>query len=222
MNNLLDCEFCSEFSLSKQSRFKNLYGEVLPSRIIDETDNFIVLPTMGQLYKGSLLILSKSHIESFSCLTTRLIPELEALIQNFQEKVGLFGHPFIFEHGANSASGGGCGIYHAHVHIVPLPKPVNWNEILELPGQEVTSLGLAWEMLKDSDEYILVKDGFSTVWLSKLKENQCHRLSSQYCRRRIAEFFQLSQPWDWHQYNYIEDSLISTFDFFKADALVSK
>ena len=46
--------------------FCNIDKSKLENTIIDESDNFVVLPTIGALVDGYLMIISKKHINSMS------------------------------------------------------------------------------------------------------------------------------------------------------------
>ena len=58
------CDFCIEFHDFKKSKFAQIYGD--KRRIISSDKFFCVIPTIGQLFQGSLLILPKKHYCSFS------------------------------------------------------------------------------------------------------------------------------------------------------------
>src|SRR5688572_7165034 len=111
------CEFCTELTQDPNSRFKRLYSTQLPSRIIKRSDGFVVLPTLGQLFKGSLLVLPEEHVETFSSLSTEMLARLPDLLSELEVSTTRLGMPLIFEHGAKCFTGSGCGIYHAHMHI---------------------------------------------------------------------------------------------------------
>ncbi|WP_337879229.1 HIT domain-containing protein [Rheinheimera sp.] len=115
MNAELGCIFC-DLSLKSSN---NPWDQVL-----DETDSYSVYPTKGALLPGWQLVVPKKHVLNSSLLTEQEIFELEALIQKRAE----FAHTIygkgvvIFEHGPNIPNCKiGCGVDHAHIHIVPVP-----------------------------------------------------------------------------------------------------
>jgi len=59
-----------------------------------------------------------------------------------------FGKPVIFEHGAKCSTGGGCGIYHAHLHVVPLPERINYLRILPEISKKFNSIESAFKTIK--------------------------------------------------------------------------
>ena len=70
----MNCVFCN----IDKSRPENT--------IIEESDNFIVLPTIGALVDGYLMIVSKKHINSMSELKENEKIEYEFLIEKYRNK----------------------------------------------------------------------------------------------------------------------------------------
>ena len=112
MNNIKQetCPFC------------NIDYEDVSNTIIEETDNFIIVPSKGSLVVGYLLIFPKKYITSMNELSKFEKQELENLIYKYREKFNsLFGkYPIIFEHGTSRQddSNSSSSITHAHCHIV--------------------------------------------------------------------------------------------------------
>ena len=94
-------------------------------RILYESDNFLVFPTLGPIgIKGYLLIASKKHYEGTGDMPEGLLPELEELITMTKSKLmeAYRKESILFEHGpkvGNSGWGGGTSIDHAHLHVIP-------------------------------------------------------------------------------------------------------
>jgi diadenosine tetraphosphate (Ap4A) HIT family hydrolase len=89
--------------------------------VLEESDNYVAVASIGSLAPGWILIVPKSH--RLSLAETFASDEL----QRFQVEVAVkiarvFGGAPVrmFEHGANSeGSMVGCGVNHAHLHLVP-------------------------------------------------------------------------------------------------------
>jgi len=75
-----ECTFCNEFvgNLEK-TLFYQVIGNKVRSRILKETNNFVVIPTVGQIIEGYLLIMPKKHYLSVGHLPDSFYPELESL-----------------------------------------------------------------------------------------------------------------------------------------------
>ena len=102
--------------------FCNIDKSKLENTIIDETDNFIVLPAVGSLVDGYLIIVTKKHINSMSELNADEQKEYELLIQKYRNlfKNIYEKYPIIFEHGTPIINSNmkASSVVHAHIHIV--------------------------------------------------------------------------------------------------------
>ena len=92
------------------------------NEVLITTDNFLMVPSKGALVLGWLLLVPRIHVLSFAALPQSSKKELGALLpQVVARATELFGRVTVFEHGAvKPGSAFGCGIDHAHVHLVPL------------------------------------------------------------------------------------------------------
>ena len=95
-NKQISCEFCSELKSFKESRVGKIYNNHVNNRIIKESENFFVIPTIGQIIPGSLLILPKEHFETFSQIPMNLITESFSLInfltnENLEKRLHIMG-----------------------------------------------------------------------------------------------------------------------------------
>lgn len=209
----ISCEFCNEFSDQNSVRFTKIYEGLANTRIVAKTDNFVAIPTLGQLFEGSLLILPVSHIESCAGISITLLDEFCALVDDALLFVTKYGDPIFFEHGASECTGGGCGIYHAHLHIVPLPRQVEPVQLLPDYQSSVLTLKEALTALDKCCNYLLV--GNTQYTLSNDITSETSRYPSQYFRRLLTEKFELNKSWDWRTYQQPEVDLLSTINSFK-------
>jgi diadenosine tetraphosphate (Ap4A) HIT family hydrolase len=209
------CEFCSELTEDPNSRFKRLYSTQLPSRVIKRSNGFVVLPTLGQLFKGSLLILPEEHVETFSSLSTEMLARLPDLLNKLEVSTTRLGMPLIFEHGAKCFTGSGCGIYHAHLHLVPVPRSVHYSALIPTKAQGATGLCTALLKLRSSNQYLLVRDTDGNTVFAELDAFQTLDFPSQYVRRKLVEYFNLSTSWDWRDYTQPEPWLTETVQMFE-------
>ena len=92
----------------------------IENTIIDESDNFIVLPTIGALVDGYLLIVNKKHINSMSELNENERIEYEFLLEKYRKMFkNIYNKfPIIFEHGSPISDMKASSVIHAHTHIV--------------------------------------------------------------------------------------------------------
>jgi len=206
------CEFCLAISKGKTTRFSDVYPN-LTSRIVAETDHFVAMPAIGQLFKGSLLILPRTHVETTAKLDPQRREELILFLDSLTRILQNIGNPVCFEHGALSCTGGGCGIYHAHLHLVPLPRQIKPEQFFpEFTGRSL-SLGVALDRFNHCDEYLLFGDG--TAFVHAAVEELPVRPQSQFFRKRLADYFGLVKSWDWRHYVEKEPYMLETIEYFQ-------
>jgi len=207
-----NCEFCLELHDVHRSRFHELYGARAPSRIIARADGLVALPTLGQLFPGSILILPEEHVETMGCVHRDRGAALAAFVARLEALVAPSAPAVVFEHGARCESGGSCGIYHAHLHVVPVPGAVACSDLLPADALETfPSLQAAWASLGDSAEYLLVRDTAGVVSAHDSTRFP-RRFASQHFRRALTEHFRVDRPWDWRAYTHVEPDLLRTLE----------
>jgi diadenosine tetraphosphate (Ap4A) HIT family hydrolase len=107
-----------------------------------ESPNFVVLPSLGALVEGWLLLVPKKHFICMGALPDSIAAEMQEmkhiLCSDLQQ---YYGQVCAFEHGPSRPNLSlGCGVDHAHLHVVPvkfdlasavipfLPKDVLWSK----------------------------------------------------------------------------------------------
>ena len=123
----LPCPFCAEFADPARSIFGDMMGDQLPSRVVYEDDEFVVMPPLGEFMEGGLLLLTRDHLPSFACLSPERFARLERLLaaiaQALKQRWGVA--PLVFEHGPAPERGKGvCCVDHAHFNIFPADVPL--------------------------------------------------------------------------------------------------
>ena len=128
----MSCIFCT---LDKSKR---------ENTILEETTYFYVIPAVGSLVVGYVLILCKRHIYSMVELNNKEQKEYENLIEKYRNifKNIYKKYPIVFEHGSPNIENKtkANSIDHAHTHIVnyqykneeKIIKNLNFNPIGEL------------------------------------------------------------------------------------------
>lgn len=109
------CKFCEFIEQSDAQR--DFFNKSLL-----ETENFLVIPSLGSYVQGWLLILPKSHVINIGALPMSQYDEFAGLLSAVKRimQANYNGYT-IFEHGpAYKGSTVGCGVDHAHMHIVPI------------------------------------------------------------------------------------------------------
>ena len=214
MENVTICDFCSEIRGDKVSLFNEIYEKYLSNRQVIISDNFVVMPTIGQILSGSVLLLPKLHHDNYSKIDTKERYEALEIVSRLENKLKDFGEIIVFEHGAIPSSGSSCGIYHAHIHLVPMLSKVSASEIIESEINLAESMEDAWNHVVKESEYIVIRDTFGKSYYA-LPPKGGTGFGSQYIRRRIVELYNLECDWNWRSYKKAEPHLISTINALK-------
>lgn len=204
MNKNQPCDFCDEFSGGSSNAFSAWYSKDLRDRTLLETKHIRVLPTLGQFVKGYLLIVPTIHYCRLADMPSEALLEVEyvktLLVGRLQS---LYGNYTFFEHGGRTSDSGGCGIYHAHLHALPLEADITLPKLKEqFPHKSLGSL-LELKSVESVASYLYYEDTSAHSWLFFPKF-----LPSQYMRRLMAEAAGISR-WDW-RCSGREDAFLAT------------
>ena len=191
-----DCIFC------------NLDFDKVENTVICETQNFRVIPTVGSLIEGYVLIVTKNHINSLSELTREQKIEYENLVseilQVFQKVYGRT--PILFEHGTpniqNSMSA--TSIIHAHSHIVNFNFK-NESEILE--KYNFTPIRNFKDVKKEN--YIYYVSDNETKYVSYNFDS-----ISQLMRILIANEIDKGEQYNWRKFDF-KENIVTMLNKFK-------
>lgn len=213
-----NCPFCDEYACPSDSRFYveigNKIGRI--SRVLLETDNWYVIPTLGSLTVGYVLLVTKQHYLSLANISRELLIEMLDLKKNVEnilyKNLGM--RCIAFEHGtANVDSKGANSVDHVHVHILPFSQPVWHNIALDVPKMHFDvvnsyqDLYSGWkEVLPNS--YLLFQDLDQKIYYVSDASN----MPSQLFRKCLAPYLG-AKNWDWHNESY-SDNIIQTIDLF--------
>ncbi|SDU33157.1 HIT family protein [Nitrosomonas ureae] len=193
-----DCVFCREIEGSRNTNFAIRYPEIT-SRIICETDSLIAFPCIGQLTEGHFLIVSREHDCTFKQVHSRLalLPdELDELNKRVHEQLGInINSSLFFEHGALNQLNGGCGIYHAHLHVVPNAGNVHPKNIFNFENENPHfSIDSTWKNLPMGNSYVFAGSKEHGFYCRLIYSP----LPSQTLRKNVAHALGLDE-WDWRK-----------------------
>jgi diadenosine tetraphosphate (Ap4A) HIT family hydrolase len=163
------------------------------------TVDAVVLPSHGSLVEGWLLLVPNRHVLALADLTEA---ERRTFGYNIERTVRtvnrVYGTSVAFEHGpAAPSSAAGCGVDHAHLHVVPTSvdlmagasqmlgdgAEINWTSATHpWDGEQTHRMGL---------DYLYLRDQQSRGWIGAIAE-----APSQLFRRVIARALG-EITWDW-------------------------
>jgi ATP adenylyltransferase len=182
------CCFCKEFGKA-QSECSDMNN----SRILFENEFAVSFISAGPLTEGHMLVAPREH---WTC-TARLPREIYSQLQNVREATvkwlkKTYELPVIeFEHGVIGTQAGGCGIDHAHIHLMPWPKSSRLLDILpqETVNNAITTI--SFPNYDVSEPYLFIKDSDGNKKVLRLLN-----LPSQYMRQQLSTHLS-NKDWDW-------------------------
>lgn len=165
-------------------------------RIAMESADFVLLPSLGALNEGHMLLCPKPHDTSIAAVPA----ERRAALMQFKMEAAarlrdVFGLPLhIFEHGAGRTSGTvPCSTDHAHLHMVPLPHDVE-TEFLVQDGWVPSAPIEADVLIAPEAEYIYYELPDGRAFLRK---STGRPFPSQLMRRLLSRALGKEGEWDW-------------------------
>lgn len=203
----MSCEFCDEFAHISGHTFGVHYKFDRVIRVARDSEDFAVFPTIGQIVQGSTLLSPIKHVESFAQAGERIRNAAASLAEELTQRISDGQLTISFEHGSSVAQGAGCGIYHAHLHIMRVPSHVTLQQLVSAPLCAASDLSEAWGALDRSDNYIMFKDTYGNVNYFQIA-SATESITSQFLRRKLVSFFRLNKPWDWRAYSQPEPDVV--------------
>ncbi len=165
-----------------------------------ESDNFEVVPSLGSLVEGWMLLIPKEHRLCMGAIPPSQVDEYVNLKNKVAEDIKTkYGMVCAFEHGPGRANHQvGCGVDHAHLHLLPisfdlvksaekfLPAGVGWRNATH------ESCHSAWE--QDLD-YLYVEQPLGAGRIAIHPE-----FGSQIFRKAIAAQLGVLAQFNWREY----------------------
>ena len=192
-----DCTICSELRGDDENNFMfMLFGKKFNS-IIKKTQNFAVIPTIGQIVEGYIMIVPIDHHYSIASLPENLFKEFDELKRECKEALfKIYGRKCIcFEHGAVGTcfeKKAGCCTDHAHLHIVPVEIDL-LREIEQIfKSEKIETTKMLSEKYKKGIPYLFFENSNQEMYVF-----EAPLVDSQYFRKLVAKNLGLIDKWDW-------------------------
>jgi diadenosine tetraphosphate (Ap4A) HIT family hydrolase len=218
-----NCEFCSELTGSADNAFAEIYNGNPERRFLFRSRQFAVVPSLGQIVEGYLLVLPIEHFRTIGDMPDDLLTEFGGVCRRAGQILkNQYGQYVLFEHGARADGAGGCGIYHAHVHATPLAGLSDPVDVLKgrFPYTVLRNLNEIREESVGLPSYLLYQDSGAGLYLFDTGP-----LPSQYMRKLLADAIG-GQEWNWRNAGR-EDRLLATIErlaprFKRADQAIQE
>lgn len=192
------CRVCSNII-----RDRNRSAEAIWDKKLHETESFVSVPSVGALVEGYVLTIPKAHKICSGALNSDSLSRFWSFTQQVKRAIeDEFGQSILFEHGpCREETVVGCGVDHAHIHIVPIdgpireiaadlnPTPISWESIDSIHALE--------EIYQGGNEYLLYADGDGSLTVGCAEE-----IRSQLFRRAIADVTGKQEKFDWNDHTF--------------------
>ncbi|PYU33171.1 MAG: hypothetical protein DMG28_09070 [Acidobacteria bacterium] len=201
------CDLCDEFSGGTRNTFSRIYAHDSKRRILLRSEEFVVIPSLGQIVEGYLLVVPTTHRTALGDIPDESLEELRRLCGRVRAVLECeYGSCIFFEHGTRLADVGGCGVYHAHLHAFPFPSflgdPVN-SLRSKFPYRELGDLSEIKRQTEGLAAYLFYQNSHAESYVFETGV-----LPSQYVRKLLAEALN-KDDWDWRTVGR-EEQLLAT------------
>lgn len=170
-----------------------------------DRDDWIVVPTVGAIVAGWLLAMPRQRVLSFRDWAAKGGPSPLSVVEEVRTHLGLEPNEIIwFEHGpASAGTVVGCGLDHAHVHILLRPS---FNvaaffdrarSMSEFEWQETSALN-CYSQLTPTKSYYAAGSEDRAISACNVET-----AGSQFFRRVIADITGLDSDWDYRRFEHL-------------------
>jgi diadenosine tetraphosphate (Ap4A) HIT family hydrolase len=174
------CSFCAGHLSSSQDPH---------DRVLATGPRVRLLPTLGMLTPGHLLITTNDHMLSMADLGSAGLADLTSWLAHIGCVLAeLFGQYLFFEHGTSTQDGSSTCIEHAHIHLLPLADQLNSKLKSALDWTTLPS----YEHLAKYASHSYLYLGFTDSHFVCVKP----AVGSQWIRRQVAQALG-RDDWDW-------------------------
>lgn len=195
-----DCRLCTALSNEGSQRPENY--------ILLKSKHFAVMPTLGQLVEGWVMVVSFKHKKSIRYHTSEELLDLNNILKRTVNAVqNIYGPTLIFEHGPSDITmlHGGCCISHTHIHVVPFRFRNNFLSNIPFNSNLCCSIEELPSIIAPESSYLLVGFGENLTMLNLYPVNE--PLPRQFLRRVLAFTIGNNDSWDWRQFHFMENVL---------------
>ena len=175
-------------------------SETYVRRVPLESESFAVIPSVGPLVEGHVILCPKQHFKRFAQIPTMLEGEFAVMKKRLSEILAVtYGQRVhYFEHGsAKTAEQPMCTVEHAHLHFVPTDAQI-WPTIQhQFEWRRIRSNIADLSALVGDMEYIWYESPEGSSAVAKGIEGT---FESQYLRKIFAKALGLDEIWNWREF----------------------
>jgi diadenosine tetraphosphate (Ap4A) HIT family hydrolase len=200
---MVNCPFCREL---QSGTLPDFCDADIDSRILHETDRFVVMADISPLVPGHVMIVPKAHILCYGAVEAAARDEFSGIVNATRTILRKhYGPSVILEHGTCSLDDVADHVSHAHLHIVPAAIDIR-NSLLNFNTTTVASLSDLSNWAARDEAYIY----FESCAGERMVADRLSGILRLFFRREIARQVGIPDPlWDWRRH-ILSDNLRST------------
>jgi diadenosine tetraphosphate (Ap4A) HIT family hydrolase len=206
---MVDCPFCRELQGGELPDFCDAN---IDSRILHETDRFVVIPDISPLIPGHVMIVPKAHILCFGAVDDTARDEFSCIVNATRTILReYYGPSVLLEHGTSSLDPVADHVTHAHLHVVPAAIDIR-DSLRNFNTTTIASISDLSHWAARDAEYIY----FESCAGERFVADRIVGIKRLFFRREIARQIGIPDPlWDWRQH-ILTDNLRSTVATLRA------
>ncbi len=170
-------------------------------RALLQSRDFLALPTVGALVEGWLLVVPKEPYLCVGAMPRTVIQRFRRFLDTVIDTVKLaYGDASVFEHGPTACcQSAGCGVDHAHVHVVPVGWELTESAEAVFDGDllwhDVASLEVTADYFQRGLPYLYVEQPAGQARIATHAS-----FPSQLMRRAIAQSIGIPNQFNWRDH----------------------
>jgi diadenosine tetraphosphate (Ap4A) HIT family hydrolase len=199
------CPFCREL---QSGTLPDFCDADIESRILHETERFVVIPDISPLVPGHVMIVPRAHILCFGAIEAADWPEFAGIVTATRTILKeYYGSSVILEHGTSSLDPVADHVTHAHLHLVPAAIDIR-DALRNFNTTMIASLSDLSRWAARDEEYIF----FESCAGERMVADRITAIKRLFFRREIAKQLGIPDPlWDWRRH-IMSDNLRSTVE----------
>ncbi len=176
-----DCQLCNAVRDATRPNGPSFHGNTP----LAESPNFLVLPCIGPLLSGHVIVVSRDHYPSLASMGSDAISEYNQLVHEIVRKPDGW---LEAEHGATNSDCAGSCVVHTHIHLIP--TMAKFSEVLDGAYQQLYR-GSSLELPSETVPYVFLRAS-----LDEARVVLGEGLPSQLIRQAICGATG-REDWDW-------------------------
>jgi len=202
---VVNCPFCREL---QSGGLPDFCDAGIGSRILHETDRFVVMADISPLVPGHVMIVPKAHILCYGAVEDGARDEFSGIVSATRSIIAEhYGPSVLLEHGTSSRAPVADHVTHAHLHIVPADIDIR-DSFLNYHTTTIASLADLSRWAARDEEYLY----FESCSGDRIVADRIVNIKRLFIRSEVAKRVGLPDPlWDWRRH-ILSDNLRSTVE----------